>query len=212
METSDYEQFRQLIGDALGFYGRDLSAFALDAWWQATKRYEYQDVANALSVHVQDPDRGQFPPKPADVIRLLDGQSGDRSLHAWTKVDRAIRELGPYRSVVFDDHRIHAVIDEMGGWIALCEVASEKDLEFKANEFRKRYQAYVLRQPQAWPPRLIGYTEAENRRMGREDAVPEPMLIGDPDRAHKVMERAKDRGRLAQPASEAIAKLTSGAA
>ncbi len=50
---------------------------------------------------------------------MLGGSTQDAALAAWSKVDRAVREVGPYQSVAFDDALIHRVLFEMGGWIPL---------------------------------------------------------------------------------------------
>ena len=207
MEQNQHEEFKAALAAVHDFYGKSVSPFAANIWWDTCRRYSLEDVTRAFSAHCQDPDRGQWMPKPADIKRLLEGGSGDQSLRAWSRVDKAVREVGPYQTLVFDDHRIHAVIDDMGGWIRLCDCPSEEEFVFLMHEFRKRYQGYVMRQPSAWPGKLIGRTEAECRRMGREDAIPEPMLLGDPQRAVLVMERAKERQREALPLSAALNRL-----
>jgi len=67
-------------------------------------------------------------PKPADIIRAIKGNSQTQSLQAWSKVEDAIRLVGPYRSVVFDDLAIHGVLQEMGGWVKLCQALGKNSL------------------------------------------------------------------------------------
>jgi hypothetical protein len=52
-------------------------------------------------------------PKPADIVRNLQGTASDRSLIAWGKLLEAMRRVGAYRSVAFDDGAIHAAVEDM---------------------------------------------------------------------------------------------------
>src|SRR6266850_1493447 len=93
------------------FYGKDCSTFALDVWWAAMRPYDLSAVREALGRHCVNPDNGQWMPRPADVVRLTEGSTMDAAMTAWSKVDRAVRHVGCYRSVAFDDPLIHAVLD-----------------------------------------------------------------------------------------------------
>jgi|GEM_PF-189973 len=191
MDEGDREAFAELVTEALGFYRQDVTEFQLEIWWEALRRFELAEVRKAFSFHIQNPDRGQFPPRPADVTRYLAGGSTDRALRAWSSVERAIKHIGPYRSIVFDDPIIHRVIDDMGGWLALCETSTERDLEFKGQEFRTRYQGYAVRRPQDWPPQLPGYAEQDAR--ARSLQPPDPVVYGDHQRALAVHEQGQER-------------------
>lgn len=88
---------------------------------------------------------------------------------------KAIREVGAYRSVIFDDPLIHSVIRDMRGWIALGQ-SKTSELPFLAREFEKRYRALVLHPPADCPRQLTGIYEQQNRLSGY--APPDPVLIG----------------------------------
>jgi hypothetical protein len=96
---------------------------------------------------------------------------------AWSKVDKAVRQVGPYASVVFDDALIQRVLQDMGGWV-LLNTKPDSEWPFVGNEFRTRYHGYRSRgeQPE-YPKVLIGIAEAENVSKGRP--APDPVLIGD---------------------------------
>ena len=83
MNAADFDRFGQLLGDVMGFYGKDVSQFAADVWWNALKPFDLAAVADAFNRHCVDADRGQFPPKPADVVRLIQGGSKDGAAMAW---------------------------------------------------------------------------------------------------------------------------------
>jgi hypothetical protein len=180
MFDTDRKEFAGLMNAVMSFYGKDLSPVSLGLWWEAMRSFALVDIRQALNIHVTNPDAGQFPPKPADVIRYLRGSTTTQGLSAWSKVEKAIRQVGPYQTVVFDDPKIHAVITDMGGWLKLCE-GTEDEFPFKAREFERRYQGYALNPPREYPRSLVGIAEADNR-LNNQRIAP-PVLIGDEQKA-----------------------------
>lgn len=185
MQLSDTDRFRELIAGVHDFYSKDLSEFAMSVWWEAMRPYDIQAVSMAMSRHLANPDTGQFLPKPADVVKMLGGRTQDRALMAWAKVDKAVRSVGTYESVVFDDPVIHRVIHEMGGWVGFGQ-KSEDEWPFVGKEFENRYRGYVMRgEVPEYPRCLIGISQSHNERNGI-DSNP-PRLIGDPAKAESVL-------------------------
>lgn len=185
MEDKDFKKFRELVAAVYSLYGRDITESALMLWWNILKKYTIDEVRAGLSNNLSDSDNGSFIPKPADVIRMIEGNSGDKALAAWSKVDAAVKSVGTYRSVAFDDALIHAVIDEMGGWIALGNRV-DKEWDFVKNEFLKRYAAHAHKQATpAYSPVLHGIFTLKNRDGGYGDD--NPVLVGNADSAQKVM-------------------------
>lgn len=190
MQPEDRQPFADLLGQVMAYYGRDASEFLLDVFWTGLKMHEFEDVSRALSLHARDPDHGQFAPKVADITRLLEGSTASQGMQAWSKVEAAVKSVGAYKTVVFDDPLIHVVLVEMGGWTELCRSRVD-ELPFKARDFERRYSAYRLRREMpAFLPRLAGEHEANNRLNGCAHEVT-PVLIGDPARAALVLEKGK---------------------
>lgn len=195
MRANEHQEFCALIAGVHDFYGKQASDFALSVWVAAMRPFELAAVRDALNRHVVNPDTGQFLPKPADVVRMIGGRTVDSALAAWAKVDRAMRTVGTYASVVFDDAVIHRVVDDMGGWI-LLGAKSDDDWPFVGREFENRYRGYAMRSEVPEYPRwLIGIAEAHNSRGGLPvDAV---VLIGDEARARAVRDGGTSEPRLA---------------
>lgn len=189
MREDQKSEFGRMWTDCWAMYGKSVSPGVLDLAFQALRRYELSDISRALSRHLNDPDAGQFAPKPADVVRNLDGSKETRAMLAWSKVEKAIRRVGSYQSVVFDDPIIHAVIQDMGGWCDLNKI-TEDETPFKAREFEKRYQGYALRPPSEYPRTLSGIFEATNRLNGHKTQP--PVLLGNKDRAVLVYQNGSD--------------------
>ena len=185
MQSSDFDGFSEVLEAVFELYNRPISGFATQIWWEALKPFDLPAVRVALSRHVQSPDTGQFPPKPADVIRMLGGTTQDTALRAWAKVDKAVRQVGPHASVAFDDALIHRVLHDMGGWVGLGQ-KTEDEWPFVAREFENRYRGYAMRGERPdYPPVLIGLSEADNATRGHKpDGA---RLIGDADKARAVM-------------------------
>ncbi|MDF2185881.1 DUF6475 domain-containing protein [Grimontia hollisae] len=175
MEARDLKRFASDLEAVMGLYGKTLTPTVLDVWWKALKHMALPAVTRALELHTQNPDAGQYPPKPADVIRLLGGTSKDRVNLAWAKVEKAITSVGAWNDVVFDDALIHMVIDQMGGWAKLCETKA-KDLPFRAREFESKYQTVLFHPASTYPKKLSGMANIHNASRGME--VSPPLTIG----------------------------------
>jgi hypothetical protein len=194
MNTNEHAAFIALIADVQAFYGKDLSEFGGNVWWEAMKPYDYRAVADALNRHCVNPDSGQFAPKPADVVKMLQGSTQDSALVAWAKVDRAVRSCGTYNSVVFDDPIIHRVIMDMGGWVQVGG-KDEKEWPFVAKEFENRYRGYKMRNETPEYQRVLtGISESQNNRAGHKSHP--PVLIGHAEQAKRVMLGGSDNPQL----------------
>lgn len=191
MKTCDYNAFDTLLQAVAAMYGRDLTPGVIALYWQGLQAYDLSAVREALNRHVNNPDSGQFMPKIADVHKMLQGSTQDSALTAWSKVDRAMREKGPYQSMVFDDPLIHRVLQEMGSWVQLS-TKNEDEWPFVRNEFVNRYRGYRIRsEVPDYPPSLIGIAEATNRQHGFETAP--QVLVGNPTTAQRVMRQGTDK-------------------
>lgn len=209
MTDADKPKFFTLVAGVYAFYRQDMSDFAGGVWWEAMKQFDLAAVADALNRHCVNPDTGQFMPKPADVIKMLRGSSQDSALVAWSKVDKAVRQVGTYASVAFDDPLIHRVLQDMGGWISLG-LKTEHEWPFVAKEFENRYRGYSMRNERPDYQRiLVGSAEAQNNQNGQKSQP--PVLIGNPEAAKRVIQGGSDKQaigfeRLGE--SEALALAT----
>lgn len=190
MQSNEFERFKQVLAKTFAVYEKTLTDVLLEVWWESLRAYELQEVTRALSAHLRNPDNGQFLPKPADVIRALRGTSANTAQSAWTKVDGAIRKVGSYRSVAFDDPIIHRVIQDMGGWIKLNKITNE-ELPFVQREFENRYRGFsVTGEIPEYPRILVGIAEDYNKREAIRigaDLQEKPVLIGDASKAELVI-------------------------
>ena len=143
-------------------YSKGLSKNLLEIYWFILERYELEDIKRSLSLHAINPEVGQFMPKPADIVRYIEGKTQEKSLMAWTKAIDAMKLFGAYQSIQFDDPLIHSVIDDMGGWVKLCH-STDTQLPFLFQEFSRRYEVYLRNPPQEIPRQLTGIFEHQNK-------------------------------------------------
>lgn len=184
-KQTDYVHFLELLCGIADYYGKSLSEGVQELYWQGLQQYDIGPVEKALWEHTQNPDNGQFMPKIADVTRNLQGRTTDQASLAWSKVDSAVRRVGTYSDVVFDDPIIHRVIADMGGWIKFGTMTDE-EWPFTGNQFRTRYQGYKMRgEIPEYQPVLIGIANAHNGKEGFRTQP--PMLIGNEVKAEQVM-------------------------
>jgi hypothetical protein len=205
MEPTDRKAFAACLLGVAEIYRQDLSDAVARIWWEALRLYDMPAVADAFSRHVASPDVGQFMPKPADIIRMLAGTSKDAALVAWSKTDRAVRHVGAYASVAFDDPLVHRVLQDMGGWVALCE-KTDDEWPFVRNEFVNRYQGYrssgLLPE---YPTHLVGIVEHYNGRNGHR--IGELTFIGDVPKAVAVSKGGSTRSAIGLTRLPALLEL-----
>ncbi len=194
MTESDFDAFSKLIQATAEYFGKPLTGGVIGIYWQGLRDLEISELRAALNAHVQNPDVGQFMPKIADIRRMVSGTTQDSALVAWSKVDRAIRYVGTYADVVFDDPIIHRVIRDMGGWTTFGS-KREDEWPFVAKEFENRYRGYRMRgEVPPYEPVLIGIAGAHNRKSGFD--LEPPRLIGDPNRCERVLRGGTDQPLL----------------
>jgi hypothetical protein len=205
MNVGDTEKFQALVKGVFALYRADSSQAVLDIWWATMRPYDFAAVKDAFNRHAVNPDNGQFLPKPADIVKLLEGGTADGALIAWTKVDRAAMRVGQYQSVLFDDPVIHAVIRDMGGWAALCDVR-DNDWTFRGKEFQTRYRGYRLRGSIGeYPTHLVGIAEGHNSTRGFR--IDPPVMIGDPEVCERVRLGGSGHGGALKITSQPVGDL-----
>ena len=184
MQNHDLIKFTVMLIGVGELYGRAISEMLTDIYWQSLKCFELQDVKRAFEAHIHNPDGGQYFPKPADLVRFIEGSGETKALQAWAKVSKTIVQIGAYQSIVFDDPLIHAVLEDMGGWIKLCATLT-KEMPFRANEFQKRYTIFVDKPPERYPKYCCGFIESVNAKNGY--SIKPRLFVGDLKKAKQVM-------------------------
>lgn len=207
MQPSDKPALVALVSDVLAYYRQPVSEFTLSVWWTACQPYSLEQIRKAMTAHATNPDGGQFAPKVADLVRILEGTHTDRAMLAWGKVHEAMSAVGAYQDVVFDDPAIMAVVEDLGGWPKVCRTEI-KELGYLQKRFCDGHKAYTGRGTFPYPRRLMGdrSPDAEYERKGLPP--PAPALVGDRELAAQVYLGGSSSGKTAieytDPASLAL--------
>lgn len=195
MTPQDHEMFAKMLIAVGELYSKEVTPTMISLYFKSLAEYDIKDIGRAFNLHVKNPDNGQFFPKPADIVRMLEGNTENQGMLAWVKVRDAVGRAGPWRTVAFDDPIIHLVIVDMGGWPKLCDMGAD-DEPFIAKEFEKRYRSYRAQgRPSVFPRSLHGLADKANS--GKY--APQPvLLIGDHNAASNVLALGSEQSSATQ--------------
>lgn len=162
MTATDAEAFNQLLGSLGEVFNETISSTRALLYFGALSDYPLDVVRAAVLMAIKSKT---FFPKPAELIEIIAGRPEDQALAAWTRVESAMREVGSYQSVTFDDPILHAAIGQMGGWHGAWawERLEEREYGFKRLEFTRYYRLFLDRGVSAAPRYLLGQAELTNR-------------------------------------------------
>lgn len=76
MKEQDKPAFAKMLAATLEVYGQSVTRDATSIWWAALERYPLDAVRTAFGAHVQNPNTGRYPPKPADLIAAMNQNDG----------------------------------------------------------------------------------------------------------------------------------------
>ncbi|MDQ1921653.1 DUF6475 domain-containing protein [Massilia pseudoviolaceinigra] len=180
------KRFASLIVGISDYYRREISKMAIQIYWEGLRQFDYESIERAMWQHTQSTDEaGKWMPQISDLKIMMHGRTHDQAALAWSKVNMAVRQVGPIVDVVFDDALVHRVIADMGGWAALG-LKEEKEWPFIAKEFENRYRGYKMSdQKPEYPKTLIGMANAHNGASGL--AIQGPRLVGNRELCLQVL-------------------------
>lgn len=181
MRDADRKDFYQAWAACWEQCGKAVTDRLLRFAFESLRDYELSEIQAGLLAHARDPDQGQYAPKPADVIRQIEGGGDERAMRAWAKVERAVTQVGPWKPLAFDDPAIHACIEEMGGFPVFCR-ATLDDWNILRSWFTKIYRSHLRRPPTTYPAVIWG-------EGGRREEL---QFIGDSAKAQAVLEGGSD--------------------
>lgn len=77
MQPDDFDNFTRVLDAAYSLHSKSLTSDARALFFSAMSDFSLADVRKAFSAHIKDAQRGQYPPKPADLIAQLRGDSAN---------------------------------------------------------------------------------------------------------------------------------------
>lgn len=82
MLDSDKKDFRDLLIASMSIYQQEAGVEVLRLWWGSLSRFDFKQVSEAFSRHIQDKTDGKFAPRPAHIIAHLDAMNPDGRIGA----------------------------------------------------------------------------------------------------------------------------------
>ena len=186
MTDDDKTSFAQIMIGLAENYGQTLTTAGLKLRFEALRQFPL-DAVKAASMSLLASRKYNSMPTVADFLEHIGGGNAeDKAEIEAGKVVEAVRSVGAYRSVVFDDPVTMAVISRaFGGWVRLCQNMTDREEKFFRREFKQAYGSYS-RQGIREGGALLGISESQNVGMGLEYREA-PRLIGDNAKAQQVL-------------------------
>ena len=178
MDDSNKKEFASIFYATAEVYDKAISKELLLMYFNILIKFEVEQVRKAIERHTLDPKHGTFFPKPADIVRNIDGEqrtSEDRALIAWMEVELAMSRFGAYGTLELDDKQALMAIKSMGSWQQLCHTDRDK-LSFKRQEFIKNYAALEHTPVEQLPQSLLGIEDLQNQRVADDYSVDSLMV------------------------------------
>lgn len=192
MIEQDKRQFAAILGGMAEVYGKEISKQALALDFKVLEAFSIEEVQAAAIAILATRKYSSLPP-PADFIEHMGGGSiEDQAEVVAAQVLSAIGKHGGYNSVVFDDATTMAVIQQCyGGWPQMCAECgvSESEKWFRHN-FAKSWAAFKRQGVQVFGV-LAGIFEIQNSANGFLEHIPQPKLVGNPEKAQAVLEAGR---------------------
>jgi len=193
MVEQDKQQFAEMIIATMELYNKHPSKMAIKMYWSVLERFSIEQVEHGLKAHLNDTDQGKFQPKPADIIRHIEGTKADRKTAAEAAWRKVLENVHRYNSVVFDDPAIHYGIQiGFGDWLGVCNFVPEQ-FEYQ-QMYRSFINAYTNYNGQPYPPRMAGIYELEE---AKGETHYEIHYIGDKQKALAVEQGGRVGGMSA---------------
>lgn len=173
MNDADKREFVKELVMVGEMFDKTLTEGLVELYFETLKDLSLDQIKSAIS-HIAN--TATFFPKPVDFRNATGGNTELQALTAWEKTRKAVRSVGRYESVEFDDPVIHSVIILMGGWEGFCGIEGYDSEKWQQHDFEKMYKAMVG-DNREHPEYLAGMSEIQNSARGFEITRP-PMLIG----------------------------------
>ena len=165
MQEQDKDRFSAMMKAAGEIYTKEITKPLMRMYFAALGQVTIDQAEKAMMAHMQDPNCGQYFPKPADLIRQITGTEKqseraleDRAALAWACIEGEIRRIGSYGTLNLEDKQAMAAVKAMGGWSQLCASTTEQ-LTWKRKEFINAYATFERTPVDMLPNKLPGRIE-----------------------------------------------------
>lgn len=173
MDNNDFNKFRELLVGLSQMYDKTVSQSLGQMYWNALQHLTLEQLQYAINAHVNDPDQGQYFPKPGNFTKHIMGtgkqqllESTDRAELAWNVIMGEISRVGSWGTLKMDDGQALAAVKAIGGWKNLCSMSTDK-LTWAKKEFLAAYGSYERTPVELLPNKLPGRIAIQNQKIER---------------------------------------------
>jgi hypothetical protein len=199
MQESDKGQFRELMVGAGELYGKEITKPLLRIYFNALEDLSFEQVEQSFTKHTKSTDQaGSFFPKPADLIRQINGTSkqneqalDDKSEIAWHVIEGEMRRIGSHTSLRMEDRQALAAVKAIGGWKKICGLTIS-ELTWAHKEFVAAYKNYERTDVNLLPDKLPGRIFLENNKRDQQGGM-KSLAEGVQKYQQNFVENNKDR-------------------
>lgn len=144
MNNDDKKAFMAIIMPVGEVYNKKLSKTMLALYFAAVEPLSVQEMHSACNNHVQDSERGQYFPKPADLFyqhKKLKPQmltEKEQAILAWPDVMTAITNYGKPNQPELDDRTAHSI--KIIGGLSALSLKTYEELIWVKKDFIEAYE------------------------------------------------------------------------
>lgn len=207
MTRQDASRFVSSITAMGALYERHPEPAVIEIYFRALEKFTIDEVEQGISKACSTL---KFFPKPVELIECITGGSGnlaDKAMIEACRVLEAVKSIGTYCTVCFDDPVTQAVIvQQFGGWAKFGDMLVDSEKWF-IKDFCMGYQAFARQNVRHYGA-LPGSSHLQNALTGREREE-KPVYIGDVEKAKAI----HAQGKLTElPAGEGMRHVSTGLA
>lgn len=176
MTNKDRKKFAEsmsVLNEEYGDPSKPISDLKLNLYFKALSDLSIEDFEKAVWLIVNTRKTASFPKIP-EIREAIIGDNQDKSIIAWEKLINAIRAIGGYRSVIFDDPAISAIVELQGGWEKVCNMTSE-EMKWFGKDFIKMYPAFIKRD---LPVKALSGIHEKDSALKGIASTSKPVMIG----------------------------------
>lgn len=171
-----WETFTSGFAGLAELYSREPTEPLMMIYYHAVRDLEDPQFKAGIT-HVVRHRKFSSLPMPAELREAVLGDPDIQAGLALAQVEKVMREVGAYQSVLFEDPVIGAVIQSFdGGWPGICQLHGD-EWKFVRKDFLQRYKGLMYRYFDK-PQKLAGIIEHQNQAKGFLDRISEPVRIG----------------------------------
>ena len=143
MEKRDFKEFLRLMAVLQETFTpeKPVSEQKAEIYFNAFADLSVEQFRDASSKIIQTKKFPTFP-LPSELREALYGNTEDVALLAFEVFRRGGEECGDWASAVFDDPLIHATVQHLGGWSAVCTKTKDEWVWMK-KDFVAIYQVFL---------------------------------------------------------------------